>query len=71
MLVTVKLVAFIYSGIDLQWQHQLWLLPCAALGHIAGLRFHRHLLSADTRVFFRVLGWGLLTVSVVGLLQVF
>jgi hypothetical protein len=67
VLVAVKLAAFMWSGIDLQWRQQLWLLPCATVGHLLGLRFHAYTLKADTRVFFRVLGWGLLSVSLVGL----
>jgi len=67
VLVAVKLAAFMWSGIDLQWRQQLWLLPCATVGHLLGLRFHAYTLKADTRIFFRVLGWGLLSVSLVGL----
>jgi len=68
VLVGVKLIAFVAVGVDMQWQHHLWLLPCATLGHLMGLRFHRYTLrSSDTVVFFRVLGVGLLVVSVVGL----
>jgi hypothetical protein len=32
-----------------------------------GLRFHAYTLQADTKIFFRILGFGLLAVSVVGL----
>ncbi len=71
VLVAVKLAAFTYSGIDLQWRQHLWLLPCATVGHLLGLRFHSYSLTADTRVFYRVLGCGLLTVSVIGLLRLF
>jgi uncharacterized membrane protein YfcA len=67
VLVGVKLVAFVASGVDLQWRHQLWLLPCATVGHLIGLRFHEYSLRADTRVFFRWLGVALLLVSGVGL----
>lgn len=67
VLVALKLGAFMWTGVDLQWRHQLWLLPCATLGHLLGLRFHEYTLQADTRVFFRVLGIGLLAVSLVGL----
>ncbi len=70
VLVAIKLAAFYWTGVDLQWQAHLWLLPCAAVGHVLGLRFHRYTLRADTRVFFRVLGAGLLLVSVAGLLRV-
>lgn len=67
VLVAVKLAAFMWTGVDLQWRHQLWLLPCATVGHLLGLRFHEYTLQADTRVFFRVLGAGLLAVSLAGL----
>ncbi|MEP0201579.1 MAG: TSUP family transporter [Halioglobus sp.] len=67
VLVALKLVAFVWTGIDLQWKQQLWLLPCAAVGHVIGLRFHKYTLQSDTKVFFRVLGVGLLAVSVAGI----
>ena len=71
ILVAVKLGAFLWAGIDMQWIHHLWLLPCATLGHLVGLRFHDYALRKDTALFFRVLGAGLLTVSVVGLGRMF
>lgn len=67
VLVTIKLAAFVYFDVDLQLIHHLWLLPCAAIGHVIGLRFHDRMLQADTPVFFRVLGVALLAVSCVGL----
>ncbi len=67
VLVAIKLAAFAWTGVDLQWRQHLWLLPCAAVGHVLGLRFHAYTLRADTAVFFRVLGVGLLAVSLVGL----
>ena len=67
ILVAVKLAAFIAVGVDMQWQHHLWLLPAATIGHVLGLRFHDYALQRDTALFFRVLGVGLLVVSMVGL----
>ena len=67
VLVGLKLFAFVITGVDLQWAQHLWLLPCAAVGHVLGLRFHRYSLRADTQVFFRYLGVALLMVSVAGL----
>lgn len=69
VLVGLKLLAFIYTGVDLQLMGVLWLLPCAALGHVLGQRFHRYTLKSDTQVFFRYLGVALLSVSVAGLLR--
>jgi len=69
ILVLIKLSAFIVAGVDLQWVHHTWLLPCAAIGHFVGLRFHAFIMRADQRVFFRALGSALLLVSVLGLLK--
>jgi uncharacterized membrane protein YfcA len=70
VLVAIKLVAFMVGGVDLQWRQHLWLLPCAAVGHVIGLRFHVYTLQSDNRVFFRFLGAGLLAVSLAGLWRV-
>lgn len=70
ILVTIKMAAFIYAGVDLQLVHHLWLLPCAAIGHVIGLYVHDLMLKAETSVFFRVLGLVLLIVSSVGMWEV-
>ncbi|TVO77841.1 TSUP family transporter [Sedimenticola selenatireducens] len=69
ILVTIKMTAFITVGIDLQLIHQLWLLPCATIGHLIGLRFHKKMLTADSPLFFRVLGTALLVISMIGLVK--
>ena len=69
ILVTIKMAAFLYAGIDLQLIHQLWLLPCATLGHLAGLRLHRHMLDRESPLFFRLLGSALLLISLIGILR--
>ncbi|WP_309043604.1 sulfite exporter TauE/SafE family protein [Marinobacter sediminicola] len=71
ILVLIKLAAFIWVGLDLQLIHHLWLLPCAAVGHVIGLRFHERILKAETPVFFRMLGVVLLVVSSVGMVSAF
>jgi len=67
ILVCIKLTAFITAGVDLQLRYQPWLLPCAAIGHFVGLRFHHYIVHADQKIFYRVLGSVLLLVSVMGL----
>lgn len=67
ILVTIKMTAFIWAGIDLQLLHTLILLPCAGLGHVVGLRLHKAMLKAESQLFFRVLGSVLLTISAIGL----
>ena len=69
ILVTIKMAAFVYAGVDLQLIHHAWLLPCAAIGHILGLHAHDHILRAETPIFYRVLGGVLLSISAVGLWQ--
>lgn len=69
ILVLIKMGVFIYSGVDMQWANQLWLLPCAALGHVLGLRFHDYLLSTNTVRFYRFLGVALFFISLIGLWQ--
>lgn len=67
ILVTIKMIAFLYAGVDLQLIHHLWLLPAAAVGHVIGLRFHKKILNSEAAIFYRVLGTTLLIVSGIGL----
>lgn len=69
ILVSIKMTAFIWAGIDLQWQHMLILLPGAAVGHVLGLKMHAYILRAESKTFFRVLGVVLLLFSAFGLLR--
>jgi len=69
ILVVIKMVSFLIAGVDLQLIHQLWLLPCAFVGHLVGEKAHRYMLKADTGLFFRVLGAVLILVSIVGLIH--
>ncbi|MGI3129524.1 sulfite exporter TauE/SafE family protein [Halopseudomonas pachastrellae] len=67
VLVSIKMAAFVWAGVDLQLIHHLWLLPCVTVGHLIGLRFHNRMLHDDSGHFFRVLGVTLLVTSAVGL----
>lgn len=71
ILVAIKLTAFLFAGVDLQWRHHLWLLPAAAIGHVIGLRFHQWIVERETKVFYRALGFALLGVSLMGVLSLF
>lgn len=70
ILVSIKMAAFIYADVDLQLFHHLWLLPCAAIGHIFGLKLHNRMLKAESSQFFRVVGIALLSISLIGLAQI-
>ena len=67
ILVTIKMSVFVYSGVDLQMENHLWLLPCAGVGHFIGLKAHDYLMNTETRVFYRVIGIALLVISIIGL----
>ena len=69
VLTLIKLISFVIAGIDLQWMHHLWLLPCAWIGHLLGERMHDYLVAQETPLFFRVLGIALVVVSLTGLLK--
>lgn len=69
ILVSIKVAAFIYLNVEFHLIHQLWLLPCAAVGHLLGLKFHRKLQETDSVVFYRVMGGVLLLVSFIGLVR--
>lgn len=71
VLVVLKMIAFIIAGVDLQLIHHLWLLPCATVGHVLGLKMHDYLLNGETQQFYRVLGSVLFIISIIGLLQAF
>ncbi len=71
ILVSIKMMAFLIAGVDLQLQAHLWLLPATALGHYFGLKFHARLIKADPVVFYRVIGSALLLVSGFGLVSLY
>lgn len=66
ILVVIKMTSFVIAGVDLQIIHQLWLLPCAFIGHLIGQRFHEFIQSQNSETFFRVIGVALLSVCIVG-----
>ncbi len=68
ILVLIKMTSFVIAGVDLQLVHQLWLLPCALVGHLLGEHAHRYMVEGRANLYFRVLGAVLILVSVVGLL---
>ena len=71
ILVLIKVGAFVYLSVDFQLIHQLWLLPCAAVGHVLGLKFHRRLQGTDSVKFYKIMGAVLLLTSFVGLVRTF
>ena len=70
VIAAMKLPALYASGVDLQLELQLWLFPCALIGHLTGLKFHKKLISMQGQSFFRAIGIVLLAVTGVGLARV-
>lgn len=69
ILVSIKMLAFIYVGLDLQLKYAAYLLPAVGLGHWLGLKVHRHLQQAEPVVFFRYIGFALISICITGLYQ--
>jgi uncharacterized membrane protein YfcA len=67
ILVIIKMISFVIAGVDLQLIHQLWLLPCALVGHIFGQRMHERIKEVETPRFFQFVGVALLVVCLLGI----
>ncbi len=65
-LVTIKLGAFVITGVDLHWLSALLLLPVATIGHIIGLQLHHYILE-NHRVFRQAIGGLLIVVCITGI----
>ena len=70
VLVSIKLAAFVWAGISLNFVAALYLLPFAGIGHFIGLGAHERLLRQDSKKFYRILGSILFCASGAGLYQV-
>ncbi|MBL4774769.1 MAG: TSUP family transporter [Mariprofundus sp.] len=68
ILVVIKLSVLWSVDVNFWWWHHLWLLPCAAIGHVIGLKFHDHLMAGDAASFKQIIGGVLIVICMVGLL---
>ena len=66
---TIKLFTLYSFDVDLQLRHQVWLLPMAFVGHLMGMRLHDHLLELKSALFYRWMGVGLLSLSLIGFIR--
>ena len=66
ILVSIKMSTFVILDVTIEWQTALWLIPVAAIGHVAGLKAHEFILNNNS-LFKRVMGGMLLVVSTIGL----
>jgi uncharacterized membrane protein YfcA len=65
ILVSFKMSAFVVTGVDLQWEYALLLLPFAGIGHYFGLKAHEHLIAGNN--FKRIIGIVLGLIIIIGL----
>jgi len=69
IIVSIKMAAFLFVDIYIDWKFSLMLIPVAGLGHIIGLKAHDQLIKNDTK-FKRWIGGALLLVCIIGLTRV-
>lgn len=67
LLCAIKLGTLAYYEVDLQLRHQIWLLPCALVGHLIGMRLHERILQMQSPVFYRWMGVVLLILCLTSL----
>lgn len=69
VMVAIKLATLNHFQIDLQLEHQLWLLPAATIGHFLGLKLHTKLMNINQTLFYRWIGVALFGLSLIGLVR--
>jgi hypothetical protein len=67
-LVCAELSVLASAGLIFWWSAHVWLLPCAAVGHMIGLKMHDQLIANEHGVFKQVIGAVLIAVCLMGLL---
>ena len=71
ILVIIKMTAFVWADVDLQWQWALAFMVPATIGHYIGLRFHDYLVHHKPEQVKRVLGVVLLAISAIGIYRLY
>ena len=69
ILCVIKIAILIYVKADFHLSAQLWLFPCAFLGHLIGLQAHHQLQTMQSVTFYRILGAVLLFISIIGIFE--
>lgn len=69
IMVVLKLGTFVVAEVNLQWRLALLSFPLAGLGHYFGLKAHQRIVGGDKKAFERIIGIGLISVSLIGLLN--
>lgn len=66
-MVILKLSTFVAAEVNMQWRLALLSFPLAAIGHYFGLKAHKLIMTGNKGLFERVIGSGLVFVSLFGL----
>jgi len=69
IIVSIKMAAFLFAGVYIDWKFSIMLIPVAGLGHVIGLKVHDQLIKNDAK-FKRWIGGALLLVCIIGLIKV-
>jgi len=69
LIVSIKMAAFLFVGVFIDWKFSLMLIPVAGIGHIIGLKVHDQLIKNDAK-FKQWIGSALLLVCIIGLTKV-
>jgi len=70
VMVVLKIGTFVAAEVNLQWRLTLLTFPAVAVGHFLGLRMHALIVGGDKRRFEQFIGFGLVAISLLGLLNV-
>ena len=69
LIVSIKMAAFLFVEVFIDWKFSLMLIPVAGIGHIIGLKVHDQIIKNDAK-FKQWIGSALLLVCIIGLTKV-
>lgn len=69
VMVLLKISTFVVADVNLQWRLALLSFPLAGIGHFLGLQAHQKIIKGDKARFERIIGSGLIAVSLLGLIN--
>jgi len=69
VMVLFKISTFVAADVNLQWRLVLLSFPLAGIGHFLGLQAHQKIVQGDKARFERIIGAGLIAVSLLGLVN--
>ncbi len=67
--VVFKLGAMLAANVDMQWRLTALTFPMVAVGHFIGLKIHSRIVAGSQSSFRKFIGWGLIAVSLFGVVS--